>query len=61
MIIEARCCDCYKRIGYVSVLGDTEYLKEMKYVKKITCMGTAFTILCDECRDGRIELEGEQK
>ena len=59
MIIEARCCDCDKRIGYVSVLGDTEYLKETEYVKKITYMGTVFTILCDECRDGRIDLEGK--
>lgn len=61
MIIEARCGECEKRIGYISIQGDTEGLEDTKYVKKLTYMSTAFTILCDECRDGRIDLEGEHK
>ena len=61
MIIEARCCDCGKRIGYISIQGDTEGLEDTKYVKKVTYMSTAFMILCDECREGRIELEGKRK
>lgn len=61
MIIEARCCDCGKRIGYVLLLGDTELLKGTKYVRRISYKSTSIMLLCDECRDGRIELEGEQK
>ena len=61
MIIEARCNDCGKRIGYLSVQGDTEGLEDTKYVMKVTYMGTGFAILCDDCREGRIDLEGEHK
>ena len=60
MIIEARCDKCGKRIGYISIQGDTEGLEDTKYVMKVTYMGTAFTILCDDCRDGRIDLEGDK-
>ena len=59
MIIEARCNDCGKRIGYISIQGDTEGLEDSKYVKKVTYTSTGFTILCDECRDGLIDLEAE--
>lgn len=64
MIIEARCNDCGKRIGYISIHGDihgdTDGLEDIKYVKKVTYMSTAFTILCDECLDGRIDLKGDK-
>ena len=59
MIIEARCNDCGKRIGYVMLLGDTEMSRDTKYVKKITYIYTTFVILCDECREGRVDLERE--
>ena len=61
MIIEARCNDCGKRIGYALLLGDTEFLKDTKYVRKISYQQFSVTLLCDECRDGQIELEGKRK
>lgn len=61
MIIEARCNDCGKRIGYISLQGDTEGLKDTKYVKKISHRDTTLALICDKCRDGRIELEGEHE
>ena len=61
MIIEARCNDCGKRIGYASVLGDTEMLRDTKYVRKITHICTTLVILCDECKEWHVDLEGEQK
>ena len=57
MIIEARCNDCGKRIGYVMLLGDTGLLTDTKYVKKISSQWVSATLLCDECREGQVDLE----
>ena len=60
MIIEVRCCDCDKHIGYFSIQGDTDGLEDTKYVKSVKYHHTMFVIICDKCREGRIELEGEK-
>ena len=60
MIIEARCNDCGKHIGYLSVQGYTEMLRDTKYVNKIRTTLASVTLLCDECREGRIDLEGDK-
>lgn len=60
MTIEARCNDCGKHIGYLSVQGDAEMLRDTKYVNKIRTTLASVTLLCDECREGRIDLEGDK-
>ena len=59
MIIEARCCVCDQHIGYLSITGDTELLKDTKYVKKISHRSNSIKFLCDKCRDRWVDLVGE--
>lgn len=61
MIIEARCNDCGKRIGYISIQGDTDGLEDTKYVKSVKYHHTMFVIICDKCREGRIDLKEREK
>ena len=59
MIIEAQCCVCDQHIGYLSITGDTELLKDTKYVKKISHRSDSIKFLCDKCRDRWVDLVGE--
>lgn len=58
MIVEARCFECDKRIGYISIQGDTDFLIDTKYIKKVSYATVSFKLICDKCRDGRVDLEG---
>lgn len=56
MIVEARCNECGERIGYISI---NAHLKT-KYIKTIRDGNAYVELLCDDCREGRLDLdEGE--
>lgn len=57
MIVEARCFECDKRIGCILIQGDTDSLIDTKYIKKISHANVSLALLCDKCRDGRVDLE----
>lgn len=61
MIFEARCNDCDKRIGYISILGDVSGLEETKCIKQISYRAARIVLLCDKCREGRFDLNEVKK
>lgn len=60
MIVEARCSDCDKHIGYFSMTGFVDGLKDTKYVKNISYQSLTLTLICDKCRDGKVDIEEER-
>ena len=59
MIIEARCRECGRHIGFIStqsVSGDSKYLGKLEYAKQIRHKDFVVGFMCDQCRDGVVEL-----
>lgn len=55
MIIEARCSVCGKRFGYASLTGADWY--HTSFMKTVRCREMLVEMLCDECREGRIDID----
>lgn len=55
MIIEARCNICGKRFGYASLTGADWY--HTSFMKTVQCREMLVEMLCDECREGRIDID----
>lgn len=60
MIIEAQCNQCHKHIGHASLTG--KYIDDdITLVRTIANSYAHMELLCDECRVGRIDLDGGKR
>lgn len=57
VIIETHCNWCDKHIGYISMTDLP--IENSKFVKMIQCKDVLIELICDSCRKGMIDEEGE--